>query len=308
MGEVLRVANIAREKIDGVWLTSFSGRSDLFTLSSVILLRNPQLNLGIGIVSPLTWHLTTIARASAALNEISPGRFRLGIGVGGLQKLSREGIVAHPIRLLPETFQILREMWRGKEVTVRAEAAQLTAYVPRYSCPEPVPIYFGVRGPRLLELVSRFADGVLLSGPRSYLESAVKIVRRSRSETSGEELVIAAWFPFILKGFRYSVGQLRRSVAMILGDTPVQALQMSDLPMKRCERIRRFVARRNLGAASKLVDDEIIDEVYMRGRSRSICAEIRAMENLGIDEVVAGPPLTENWVHASRELIESWAT
>jgi len=220
--------------------------------------------------------------------------------------LSREGIrIRKPARLLAESFRTLREIWRGGPLTFSGLAARLTAYVPRYSPSEPIPVYFGVRGPKLLEYVSKFADGLLLSGPRSYIGQALDIVRRGRAERAEGRPIVGVWFPLVL-GRRQGTNHVKRAVARILGDTPPQALEMSDLPAPRCRRIQELVGRADMARAARLVDDRIIEDICLRGEVGEISSQLVSLRRFGADELVLGPPLTEDWVGPSLDLIESW--
>ncbi len=109
--------------------------------------------------------LAMLAKAAASLDQLSGGRFELGLGTGGF----REPIVAmggearspgENFQALTEAIEIIRAMWSG------APAAQYAGTYYRLSGVHPGPrpvhdmgIWIGGYGPRLLKLIGRAADG-----------------------------------------------------------------------------------------------------------------------------------------------------
>ncbi|MEM2942192.1 MAG: LLM class flavin-dependent oxidoreductase, partial [Candidatus Bathyarchaeia archaeon] len=115
-----------------------------------------------------------------ALGEISPGRFRLGLGVGGLQDLASMGVqVQKPVEAMRKTVQTLRSIWGG-EFSITDKELRLESYKPQYGHPVDTPVFMGVRGPKLLSLAAETADGVILSGPREYVRESIGLVRERR--------------------------------------------------------------------------------------------------------------------------------
>lgn len=106
-----------------------------------------------------------LAKAAASLDQLSGGRFELGLGTGGF----REAMVAmgsearspgENVQALTEAIEIIRAMWSG------APAAQYAGTYYRLSGVHPGPrpvhdmgIWIGGYGPRLLKLIGRAADG-----------------------------------------------------------------------------------------------------------------------------------------------------
>lgn len=149
----------------GAWLPDQTFHRDPFAMLSLAASNTERIRLGLGITSPFTRLPAQIARGAATVDEISGGRFRLGLGVGNsAHVLAPLGIRARrSVGRLRDAITIIRLLIRGESVEfegdedtlrgVRLDFAPLRAEIP---------IYLGTRGPQTLALAGEIADGVLM--------------------------------------------------------------------------------------------------------------------------------------------------
>lgn len=125
----------------------------------------------------------------------------------------------------------------------------------------------GVRGPRMLELAGRLADGVLLSGPLGYVKEAVRII----DEAAGGRLVEKIlWNAFYL-------GENPKLVSNITG------VMMESMP----------------AFALRFMDKTDFEhELCIFGDPDDLSHTIRGLEEMGIDELVVGPPFGRDPIDA----------
>src|SRR5216117_4409428 len=88
---------------DSAWVTHGLGR-DSFVVLAAYGAATSRLGLGNGVVPIYPRHPVTMAQAAATLNEVSSGRFRLGIGVS--HKSAMEAMLG--LRLV-EPLGVMRE-------------------------------------------------------------------------------------------------------------------------------------------------------------------------------------------------------
>jgi 5,10-methylenetetrahydromethanopterin reductase len=266
--------------------------------------------VGIGITSPLIRNISSIARAVVTLTEIGgDDRFILGLGVGGLQDLAKLGLtVEKPSVLLRDAVNLLRRVWRGETVTYKGEHFQLEHYHARYGLGYQIPIYLGVRGPKLLELAGEIADGAILSGPKNYLTKAVDQVKKGmrRSEKPERAFKLVVWVPTMVTETKQDVNLVKKIVAIVLADTPTNVLEMAELDTEKVTGIKKAFQRFGVEKAARLVTEELIRETTIHGSSQQICDAFESLEDLGVDEVVFGPPYGANRERAMRQLAEAW--
>ncbi|MDA2932833.1 LLM class flavin-dependent oxidoreductase [Acidobacteria bacterium AH-259-D05] len=107
---------------DSVWAGEHRPRSaepghvpsPLLVLSA--LARSTQLRLGTGITLLTIWHPLRLAYDAAILDQISGGRFTLGVGVGNPEVMKRYGVAPdEAASRMDEALILLKKLWAGEE-------------------------------------------------------------------------------------------------------------------------------------------------------------------------------------------------
>lgn len=171
--EYLALAQAAETySFDQFWVSN-----DLFLRSAPIILTaianaTNRIQIGTCILNPYTIHPAEIAMLAATLDEVSHGRFNLGLAAGARDFLDWVGLEqTHPLAALRETISALRALWRGDRVETNRTVLKWTneAYL-RFPVERAIPIYLGALSPKMLQLAGELADGVLplLFPPEHY--------------------------------------------------------------------------------------------------------------------------------------------
>ena len=294
----------------GVWVGEDIGKpQEIFTATSLVMLGTRKAKVGIGVTSPVIRNITTVARAAVALNEISPGRFRLGLGVGGIQDLSSMGIqVQKPIELMRRAVGFLRTIWTSKNLPFNDEAIHIRDYRPHYKSSREIPVFMGVRGPKLLALAAEIADGVILSGPKRYIEEAIKLIleRRATLQLPRSRFCFVVWNPTILLLDRNDLELAKKVVAVVAGDTPDAVLKIAGIEKSNIETVRNDVAKHGVEKASESISDRLLDQFCISGEANQICDIFRGYSKLGVDEVVFGPLFGRDSRNAIHKMAQAW--
>jgi len=294
----------------GIWIGKDIGSpQEVFTVTSLLLLGTRRVKVGIGVTSPLIRNITTIARAAATLSQMGRGRFRLGLGIGGLQSLFELGLdAARPNALMRDVATLLRRIWRGETVTFTGNRFRLSNYYARYKPGFATPIYFCVRGPKLLALAGEIGDGVVLSGPKRYIEKAVAIVdqglRKRRRRRASFRFVV--WVPTVIVAKKSDVNLAREAVASVLADTPKALLEMAGIAQERVKPIKAVMVEKGVKGASCLVAEDLLREVAIYGSHEEVSLDLRSLEKYGIDEAIFGPPYGRNPLKAIGGMARAW--
>ena len=122
-----------------------------------------RIPVGLGVVSGRVRHPAVTAMELATLSSLHPGRFMAGLGHGVPYWTGQMGLrPTSLIRSLRECTSGVRRLLDGQELTEEGEYYSYHEVRLLHPPAEHVPLYFGVHGPRSLELAGELADGTLL--------------------------------------------------------------------------------------------------------------------------------------------------
>jgi 5,10-methylenetetrahydromethanopterin reductase len=144
------------------------GRGCFATLAAATM-ATKNIPIGLGITSPYMRHPTMQASEAAAIDELSGGRFIMGLGVGmvGIQYLEYDINKMKPVKVHHESMEIMRRVFSGEQYDYKGDLFEST--MPAYDragdgLRTEIPIYVGATGPFMQRLAGREADGMLLAG------------------------------------------------------------------------------------------------------------------------------------------------
>jgi 5,10-methylenetetrahydromethanopterin reductase len=160
---------------DQFWVSNDLFLRSVWVVLSSVAVATTRIQIGTCIVNPYTMHPAEIAMAAATLQELSGGRFLLGISSGADDFLSWVGIRAErPVSKVRETVEALRRLWSGQAVWTDQAYLRIPA--------RQTPIYIGAMSPRMLRLIGEVADGglPLLFPPEHFAEVLTHVGVASR--------------------------------------------------------------------------------------------------------------------------------
>jgi len=142
------------------------------------------------VVTPIPFRPPAqLAKIVASVDHLSGGRTILGVGAGWHQPefdgFSNWGTPGQRVTRTSEALELITRLWTGEKVSFEGKAynsdGAIISPVPTQK-PFP-PMWFGVRGPRMLDLAARYADAWIPTNisPELY-EDGLKKLRERRSE------------------------------------------------------------------------------------------------------------------------------
>src|SRR6201993_3480774 len=197
-----------RVGVDSIWVPEFWAY-DAFTPLAAIAARTERVRLATGIAQLGARTPAMLAMSAMSLQNISGGRFILGIGTSGPRVMEGwHGVgFSRPVRRTRETIDIIRMITAGERLTYSGEVYQLPlpgsegAAIRSRAGACFVPVYVAALGPANLALTGELADGWI--GNSFFPESAEVFfgligaaARRAGRSLSDLDLVVAVSVEF----------------------------------------------------------------------------------------------------------------
>lgn len=166
---------------DRVWVPETWGR-DVVTVLASLAARTDDIGIGASVMPVYSRSPALIGQTAATLQEVSDGRFRLGLGPSGPIVIENWHGTSfnRPLRRTRETIEIVKRVLSDETVDYDGDLFDLSGFRLRCESPDPrPPVDAAGMGPKAVELAGRFADGwhALMLTPQG-LESRLDDLRR----------------------------------------------------------------------------------------------------------------------------------
>src|SRR5438445_643840 len=171
--------------IESVWFHDSYFERDAVTYASAVASRVGEVGAGLGALNPFTRHPVLIAMTISALDEMAPGRIRLGRGSALPLRLGQMGIPYAPddaATRTRSTIDTLRTLWKGERMPPGRPG--LPPLQPMFPPVHRVPIYVaGYRSPMMV-VAGQQGDGYIARPAESIpgLRKLLRVMDRSARE------------------------------------------------------------------------------------------------------------------------------
>jgi F420-dependent oxidoreductase-like protein len=187
LADTIAAARAARDQgFVSFWLPQIFGGEALTTLA-IVGHEVPDIFLGTGVVPTYPRHPMVLAQQSLTVQQITGGRFMLGIGLS--HQIVIEGMYGmsfdKPARHMREYLSILMPLLRGENVNFEGETLTYRGAISVADAPAP-PVLLAALAPRMLELAGSVADGTVtwMTGPAT-IESHIRPSINAAAEKAG---------------------------------------------------------------------------------------------------------------------------
>lgn len=282
---------------DQIWTgNDFLGRSGLISLAAASLATS-RIELGVGVVDPITLHPGQIASIATELQELSEGRFLLGIGAGSDVFFGRAGLTPpSPVTRTREAVAAIKVLLRGESPADEPLAADGWApgAVLEHVATVPPPVYVGAMGPKMLALAGRLADGALpLCLPPSRFARARSLIQGGAAAhdrvLDDFDLVACIWCSIDDDADRARL-HLARHIAQYSGSLSPDALAEEDLDPDEFQMVQRVVLDEGLDAGARAVTPSMLT-LGVAGGPDDVLEQIATLAEQGVEHLSFGPPM-----------------
>lgn len=295
-GAFADLAQVAeRAGFDQVWYSN-----DLFLNAAPVVLalaaqRTSRVMLGAGIMNPYSVHPAELAMMAATLQEVSGGRFLLGLGAGAEDFLSWAGLARpQPLARTRAAVDAVRVLLDGGS----PPADDVWEWRPEARLHAPpavrVPIYLGVMSPRMLALAGERCDGALplLFPPEHWSvasEQALLGLRSVGRSAGSFDLAACVWVS-IDEDVDLARHLLAEKIAYYGPSFAPYLLERAGLALADFDGVTAALRTSGIAAAARLVTPRMLQLGIAGGPEDVIARCIWLMEN-GARHVSFGPPL-----------------
>jgi probable F420-dependent oxidoreductase len=281
---------------ESAWVAEGHG-GDQFAVLAACARETSRIALGTAITSVFVRTAPTIAMAAATVDDLSNGRFILGIGSSHKVQVEAEHGVAYtkPLTRTRETVAIVRALVRDGRVEYRGETIRIDAFdlwfAPRR---REIPIYLSSVFEKMTALCGEIADGVILT--RSTLKTAPQVRQwldagAVRAGRDASRIAVTSLLPTVVaESRREAFAALRPGLAFYAGFFPRYNRLMAEHGFaEEAAAIAAAWSRGDREGAERAVSDAMIDASSIAGTAADCRARIEAYRQSGIDLPILSP-------------------
>ena len=252
-----------------------AGGAEVLTTYAAALAQTESITLGTAIIPTWPRHPVTAAQQALALDQIGPGRIRLGVGPSHEGGMTRGYGVdwRTPLTHLREYLTVLRTLLYEGEVDF--EGSHWTARS-RIREPRPLPIVASALRLGSYEACGELADGAIswMSPLRFLLDEALPAIGRGAERAGRDAPPLIAHVPFVVTEDREAARELARGQVGFYAQVPFY---------------QQMFAAAGFPDAFEGYSDELLDGLVVSGSEDEVVAAFVAMIEAGVGEVLAAP-------------------
>ncbi len=295
--DIVECVKLAEELgYESAWVAEGHG-GDQFAILSACAMATKRIRLGTSISSVFVRSIPTIAMAAATVDQLSNGRFILGLGSSHRVQVEPEHGIPYrkPIQRLRESVEIIRTLLRHGSVSYKGEIISIERFDLWFTPLRPeIPIYLAALFPKMLQVCGEIAQGVILTwstleaGRRAAENIAIGAQRVGRRV---EEVDIASLLPcYVTADRRQAFDAMRSSVAFYGGFFPRYNRLMAESGFAdAAHAIKAAWDRAGLEAATRMVPDALIEAISISGPPSECRERVEAYRRSGITLPIISP-------------------
>lgn len=276
-----------------------AGRS-AFVPATAVALATTEIGIGTYVVNAFGRSAWLTGLAARDLDEVSAGRFTLGVGTGNphFNDWYMGMDTSRPLQFMREFVEVVRAVVAaeaGEAVRFEGDTHRMrwrASYAPHRAR---VPVHLAASGPNLRRVAAEVADGIgigimssttfMAEHVRPQAQEAARAVGRDPGELAfpmGTQLSVNRDEAAARRAARLAVAGLFHPVPHPYYDSQLRQLGYADV----ADDLARLMPAKQTSEAMARVPDEVIDTMTVTGTPEQCAARVTEYEGLA-DEVVA---------------------
>ena len=256
---------------------------------AAMALNTTKVKLGTGVTNPLTRHPSVSASGYATLEEYSPGRMIVGIGLGD-SSVETMGMKPSTLANFEKSLEQMRQILDGKEAQLPTGKIHLL-----HPTKTRVPIYIAASGPKMLELSGRIADGiiVLVGVADDYIADAKEKIAAG-AKVAGRKLAdinLVLWVPCAVSETANAKDAVKAHVARVVAHPLPYVLDPNE--QKILQEIRKtydyYHHMDQQANHADVIPDWLVDKFAIAGSVAQCKAQIERIKKTGVQQIAIIP-------------------
>jgi probable F420-dependent oxidoreductase len=290
-----RIAEVSsqaeRNGFDGFWIGETTLR-DASVLATVAACATKKIQLGTSIVNVFTRTPGQLAMMGETLNELSGGRFTLGLGV------STAAIVEgwhgerfeRPVQRLDETVSLLRQYYSGERFSYEGEfysptnARLRSKTVPR--------IALAALNDQMIRKAAALSDRVVLNlYPADRIGHAIKLIDDAQrtSRRPNQPILSVMLYAYILGDDEKGLDAAKDLIAFYASSPAYSALFSSLGFTTEAKAMTEAWKSKDKESVKRAATREMINEVMVLGTVRELRERVKLYHEKGVTDVFISP-------------------
>jgi 5,10-methylenetetrahydromethanopterin reductase len=284
--------------IDAIWFAENPFARGIVSAAAACALATETQSIGAGVFNPFSRHPTLIAMEIGALDELSGGRVRLGIGQGLGHAIERMGYsTKRGLTTLREAISIIRALLRGEEVSHQGTIFNVQRVKLEYRARADIPIFMAARGDNAVAAAGEISDGLIVSNMCSAGCSAKAVQRlHDAARTAGRSQMpdVVQYMPCVprpdraeaFSGAKRAVAEMLPAYWTLAQKLPGAKAALLDGTGLAEDDIAGAVARLKAGeAADAVLDERYVQAFTIAGNADDCRAQAAAYAAAGVTEL-----------------------
>jgi 5,10-methylenetetrahydromethanopterin reductase len=292
-----------------VWTNDNLEYRSVLASSAAIVARLP-VKLGTAVTVPYFRNPVDLAMAFATISELTMGKeISLGLGPGSRSILTHQVDRTKPLTIMAELAVALRTLFSGEtlncdQIPTLASYFHLNAeqYTLRFETQGPIRLYYGpsLLKPKVLELLARYFDGVILQTLYGIADMDASLARlqaaRAQSPLPEPLRKILLLNASISRDGEAARQHAKRFVSHIVSGWPDEVLVAKGIDPHAIQAVRRaYAENRGVDYAASLTPDEAVDRLIIAGTPAQCTERIAELFSLAtrdeFSQIAIGVPL-----------------
>lgn len=275
--------------------------TDAISILGALAARTSRIGLGTGIVNVFSRTPALLAQTAATLDQLSNGRFSLGLGTSGHQVVAGWHGVAyeHPLRRMRETVEVVRQVMRREPLRYEGEVFHLAQGLKLMAHPRrpAVPIYLATLTRGGVRLAGELAEGWI---PTVFSPDHFQVFRedldagRRAGGRSQAALDVAPTVPVaIAEDTAAARDSLRPWAALYVGGMGSAARNFYNQTVRRYGFEREAIEIQELYLGGRKLDairrvpDALVDAIALAGPQGRVRERLHAYRAAGVTTLLA---------------------